>query len=106
MLARRFGAPDPLDKLRRRGAEIDELLLPRSASGGPSRGEDILSLLLAARFEDGEPMADAEVRDQLVTLCSPGTRRPRRRWRGRFDLLLRTIRPRWRGSATAPTRRT
>src|SRR5687768_561155 len=73
MLARRLGAPDPLEKLRRQRAEIDELLLAeigeRRASGG---GEDILSLLLDARFEDGEPMADQEVCDQLVTLLVAG----------------------------------
>jgi cytochrome P450 family 135 len=73
MLARRVGAPDPLEKLRRQRAEIDELLLAeigeRRASGG---GEDILSLLLAARFEDGAPMADQELCDQLVTLLVAG----------------------------------
>ena len=67
------GAPDPLEKLRRQRAEIDELLLAeigeRRASGG---GEDILSLLLDARFEDGGPMADQEVCDQLVTLLVAG----------------------------------
>ena len=73
MLARRLGAPDPLEKLRRQRAEIDELLLAeigeRRATGG---GEDILSLLLDARFEDGAPMADQEVCDQLVTLLVAG----------------------------------
>src|SRR5215210_5104612 len=73
MLARRVGAPDPLEKLRRQRAVIDELLLAeigeRRAEGG---GEDILSLLLAARFEDGEPMADQEICDQLVTLLVAG----------------------------------
>src|ERR687897_2039534 len=73
MLARRVGAPDPLEKLRRQRAGIDQLLLAeireRRAQGG---GEDILSLLLDARFEDGAPMADQEVCDQLVTLLVAG----------------------------------
>src|SRR5215213_8896612 len=73
MLARRLGAPDPLEKLRRQRAQIDEVLLAeireRRAQGG---GEDILSLLLAARFEDGAPMADQELCDQLVTLLVAG----------------------------------
>jgi cytochrome P450 len=73
MLARRVGAPDPLEKLRRQRAEIDLLLLAeigeRRAMGG---GEDILSLLLDARFEDGEPMPDQEICDQLVTLLVAG----------------------------------
>mgnify|MGYP002382130754 CR=1 FL=1 len=35
-------------------------------------GDDVFSLLLAARDEDGAPMSDAEVRDQLVTLLLAG----------------------------------
>src|SRR5215217_2461827 len=73
MLARRLGAPDPLDKLRRQREEIDRLLLAeireRRGAGG---GEDILSLLLEARFEDGGAMADREICDQLVTLLVAG----------------------------------
>jgi cytochrome P450 len=34
--------------------------------------DDILSLLLAARDEDGQPMPDAELRDELVTLLVAG----------------------------------
>jgi len=73
MLARRLGAPDPLERLRALRREIDAVLLAeiadRRASGG---GEDILSLLLEARFEDGEPMSAEEVCDQLVTLLVAG----------------------------------
>ena len=51
---------------------------PRSPSGAPTRTsesrEDILSMLVAARFEDGEPMSDAELRDQLMTLLLAGPR--------------------------------
>jgi cytochrome P450 len=42
---------------------------PRRGAAG---GEDILSLLLAARFEDGGAMDDQEVCDQLVTLLVAG----------------------------------
>ena len=35
-------------------------------------GEDILSLLVAARYEDGGAMADSEVRDELLTLLVAG----------------------------------
>ena len=34
--------------------------------------EDILSLLLQARHEDGQPMSDVELRDELVTLLVAG----------------------------------
>jgi cytochrome P450 len=36
------------------------------------RREDILSLLLAARRDDGSPMSDRELRDELVTLLVAG----------------------------------
>ena len=35
-------------------------------------GDDVLSLLLAARDEDGEPMSDHELRDELMTLLVAG----------------------------------
>jgi len=35
-------------------------------------GNDILSLLMAAKDEDGNPMSDAELRDQLITLLFAG----------------------------------
>jgi cytochrome P450 family 135 len=34
--------------------------------------EDILSMLVAARHEDGSPMSDTEIRDQLLTLLTAG----------------------------------
>jgi cytochrome P450 len=35
-------------------------------------GEDILSLLVQARYEDGRPMSDEELRDELMTLLVAG----------------------------------
>ena len=74
MLARRFGGPDPLAGVRALRAQIDAVLLAeiaeRRATG--AGGEDILSLLMAARFEDGEAMSDGELCDQLVTLLVAG----------------------------------
>jgi cytochrome P450 len=72
MLARRFGGPDPLARLRALRREIDGVLLEEIAARRDDPGEDILSLLLQARFEDGEPMSDQEVCDQLVTLLVAG----------------------------------
>src|SRR4051794_32327689 len=72
MLARRFGGPDPLARLRALRQQIDVLLLEEITARRDSPGEDILSLLLQARFEDGEPMSDQEVCDQLVTLLVAG----------------------------------
>ena len=35
-------------------------------------GEDILSLLLEARYEDGEPMSDVAIQDELITMLFAG----------------------------------
>jgi cytochrome P450 family 135 len=48
-------------------AEIDE----RRAADLDDRG-DVLSILLQARHEDGRPMSDVEIRDELVTLLVAG----------------------------------
>src|SRR3954454_13561932 len=52
MLSRRFGGPDTLAKLRAVRGEIDVLLLEEIAARRDDPGEDILSMLLPARFED------------------------------------------------------
>jgi len=42
------------------------------ARPGAGPGEDILSLMVDTRDEDGQPMPDREIRDQLVTLLAGG----------------------------------
>ena len=51
-------------------AAIDERRADRRVEEEP-RG-DVLSLLLRARYEDGDPMGDKELRDELVTLLVAG----------------------------------
>jgi cytochrome P450 len=89
MLARRFGGPDPLARLRALRGEIDVLLAEEISVRRTAPGEDILSLLIAARFEDGEPMGDAEIRDQLMTLLLAGHETTATGLAWTFDLLLR-----------------
>jgi cytochrome P450 len=48
------------------------LIRSRSAAPSKERGEDVLAELLAASHEDGRPLADAEIRDALVTLILAG----------------------------------
>ena len=72
LLSRRFGAPDPLTRLQSQRRAIDAMLDAEIARRREEPGEDILSLLVAARFEDGQPMDDAEIRDQLMTLLLAG----------------------------------
>jgi cytochrome P450 len=93
LLSRRFRRGDPLASLRELIGEIDELLLAeiaeRRADPEASEREDILSLLVAARFEDGTEMSDREVRDQLVTLLLAGHETTATALAWTFDLLLR-----------------
>jgi cytochrome P450 family 135 len=51
---------------------VDELLYEQIRERRADPGEDVLSLLLAARGENGEPMTDRELRDELVTLLLAG----------------------------------
>ncbi len=50
---------------------FEEIALRRAAADLDERS-DILSMLLAARHEDGSPMADGELRDELMTLLVAG----------------------------------
>jgi cytochrome P450 len=89
LLSRRLGGPDPLARLQALRQEIDALLAAEIAARRAAPGEDILSLLIAARFEDGEPMDDAEIRDQLMTLLLAGHETTATGLAWTFDLLLR-----------------
>jgi cytochrome P450 len=48
---------------------FDQIEERRGAAGG---GDDVLSMLLEARDEDGAPMSDQELRDELMTLLVAG----------------------------------
>ena len=89
LLSRRLGGPDPLEKLEILTREIDDLLAEEIAERRSDPREDILSLLVTARFEDGEPMDDVEVRDQLMTLLLAGHETTATGLAWTFDLLLR-----------------
>jgi cytochrome P450 len=89
LLFRRFGGPDPLAGLAALRREIDGMLGPEIAERRADPREDILSLLVTARFEDGEPMDDQEVRDQLMTLLLAGHETTATGLAWTFDLLLR-----------------
>jgi cytochrome P450 family 135 len=51
---------------------VDALLREQIEERRGAPGDDVLSLLLAARFQDGSPMSDQELRDELVTLLVAG----------------------------------
>jgi cytochrome P450 len=60
-----------LEHARTRSDELIYALIDERRTAGAD-GEDVLSLLLDARDEDGEPMTDAEMRDELVTALVAG----------------------------------
>lgn len=75
VLQRDFGAWSPGGRFARFKQGIDQLLYAeiqeRRNAFDPTRS-DILSLLLAARDEAGQPMTDEELRDELMTLLLAG----------------------------------
>jgi cytochrome P450 family 135 len=58
----------------------------RRAEPPPAR-PDVVSMLIAARHEDGSPLGEAELRDELVTLLSDGPTSSTLAWA--FERLLR-----------------
>lgn len=74
-LQRDLGPLWPWDRFKRMLEKTDAMIYAQIAEarrrGGEGR-EDILSLLLSARDEAGQPMSDPELRDELVTLLTAG----------------------------------
>ena len=64
----------------------DEIARRREATDLDQR-EDVFSLLLQARDEDGQPMTDTELRDELVTLLVAGHETTATGLAWAFDLL-------------------
>jgi cytochrome P450 len=50
----------------------NDVIRTRRGRGEDALGADVLGVILAARYEDGSPMTDSEVRDQLITLLLAG----------------------------------
>lgn len=72
---------------------LDELIYEeiarRRATADLDEREDVLSMLLRARGEDGRPMSDRELRDELVTLLVAGHETTATGLAWAFELLLR-----------------
>jgi cytochrome P450 len=74
-LQRDFGPINFWGKQMRRQQETDELIyeeIRERREQADSSRTDILSLLMAARDEVGQPMTDEELRDELMTLLTAG----------------------------------
>jgi cytochrome P450 len=91
----KFGPYAPFQRLLDRtdellAAEIAERRAQdaQGAGGRLAEREDILSMLVAARFEDGSEMEDRELRDQLMTLLVAGHETTATALAWAFDYLL------------------
>ncbi len=116
LASRRFGGRGPWAKFEKQLKEADELLYAEiaehRASGAYEERDDILSLMMQARFEDGwsaeggseisgdderdrpqhdigDRMSDSDLRDQLMTLLLAGHETTATALAWTFDMLLR-----------------
>jgi cytochrome P450 len=76
-LRHNLGPFGPWARFLRARAALDEFIyeeieLRRAEVDAGEDHDDVLSLLLAARHEDGGPMSDEELRDELVTVLGAG----------------------------------
>ena len=70
-----LGGRSPWGRLMRCVEEVDHVLyaeIARRRDALDGGGTDVLSLLLAARDQDGSPLSDQELRDQLLTMLVAG----------------------------------
>lgn len=78
MLRRNLGRWSPWPRFLRARAALDEFIYEeiglrrREVESGEEEHDDVLSLLLSARHDDGSPMSDEELRDELVTVLGAG----------------------------------
>ncbi|HEY7455895.1 MAG TPA: cytochrome P450 [Solirubrobacterales bacterium] len=93
LASRRFGGRGPWARFEAQLRAVDELLYAeiaeRRESGDFEGRDDVLSVMMEARFEDGEPMSDTDLRDQLMTLLLAGHETTATALAWTFDLLLR-----------------
>ena len=74
-LQKDLGKLTPWGKFLQQQRQIKEILqdeCDRRRNNPDLMGEDILSLLLEARYEDGQPMSDESIRDELLTMLFAG----------------------------------
>ncbi|HXF00454.1 MAG TPA: cytochrome P450 [Solirubrobacterales bacterium] len=75
-LRRNLGRFSPWSRFQRARAGLDEFIYEeiaaRRAEPSGAEHDDVLSLLLEARHDDGRPMSDEELRDELVTVVGAG----------------------------------
>jgi len=92
---RDLGPRSPWGRFIRDRERVDEMLYDeistrRGLGSNGDAGDDILTLLLSARDEDGRPLTDRELRDELITLLLAGHETTATSIGWAFERLLRT----------------
>jgi cytochrome P450 family 135 len=94
LMQKDLGPRSPWGRFVRRRDHVDRLLYEevarRREDPAAGEGKDILTLLLSARDEAGEPLTDRELRDELITLLLAGHETTATSIGWAFERLLRT----------------
>jgi cytochrome P450 len=89
-----LGSPEPRGVLKAMMKRVDRelyaLIRARRAAGPDEGRRDVLSVLLAATDEDGQPLTDAELRDELITLVLAGHETTANQLAWTLERLVRT----------------
>jgi cytochrome P450 len=97
-LRRKLGPWSPWTRFLRSRAALDEFIYEeiglrrKELEAGEEAHDDVLSLLLQARHDDGSPMSDEELRDELVTVLGAGHETTATGLAWAMERLLRTPR--------------
>lgn len=97
-LRRNFGPGSPWPRFLRSRERLDEFIYEeiglrrREVEAGEEGHDDVLSLLLQACHDDGSPMSDEELRDELVTVLGAGHETTATGLAWAMERLLRTPR--------------
>jgi cytochrome P450 len=97
-LRKNFGPGSPWPRFLRSRAKLDEFIYEeiglrrKEVEAGEESHDDVLSLLLQARHDDGSPMSDEELRDELVTVLGAGHETTATGLAWAMERLLRTPR--------------
>ncbi len=93
---RELGPWSPAVRFKRALEAVDVLIYEeialRRAEPDAEQRDDVLSLLLSARHDDGSPMSDVELRDELMTLLTAGHETTATGLSWAFERLTRTPR--------------
>ena len=97
-LRRNLGPFSPWARFARAREALDEFIYEEiairrgEAESAEEERDDVLSLLLRARYDDGAPMSDEELRDELVTVIGAGHETTATALAWALERLLRTPR--------------